>query len=130
VERLSAEVGKYLAAKSVDLVDRGVRQLDSVADRIQGTSGQTGVLATAGAAGAVRLAAGEPMRRAVLAAIMAGTRAQLRQMFGPNTSAGQKIVNVLKIILFVLLSLIAALLALILLPAAIVMLLISGNRDA
>jgi hypothetical protein len=129
LERLSEEAGKYLAAKSVDLVDRGVKKVNSLVGQIQGGSGEAGVLATAGAAGAVRLAAGESMRRAVLAALMAGAKAKLQHMFGPNVSVGQKIVNVLKIILFVLLALVALLLIIIILPVAIVFLLIAGNRD-
>jgi hypothetical protein len=128
LERLSEELAKYLVAKGADLVDRGVKKLGSVAEQVKSASEEAGVLGKAGAAGAMRLAAGESIRKAVWSAIAVGAKAQLQAMFGPEVSGSEKVLNVLKLILAILLAIIALLLLLILLPVVIVFVLIVGSR--
>jgi hypothetical protein len=127
-ERLSEELAKYLVAKGTDVVNRGVKKLGSVVEQVNSASEEAGVLGKAGAAGAMRLAAGESMRKAVGSAIAVGAKAKLQSMFGAEVGGSQKALNVLKLILAILLAIIALFLLLILLPAVIVFVLIVGSR--
>jgi hypothetical protein len=127
-ERLSEELAKYLAAKSADLINRAVNKLGSVVDQVKNASEEAGPLGAAGAAGAMRLAAGESMRSAVCSAIVAGAKAQLRSMFGPDIGGSRKALNVLILILGILLAIIALLILLLLLPALIIFLLVAGRQ--
>jgi hypothetical protein len=128
LERLSEELAKYLVAKSTDLVNRGVKKLGSVIEQVKSASEGSGVLGKAGAAGAMRLAAGDSMRRAVWGAIAAAAKAQLQSMFGAEVSGSKKALNVLILINGVILAIIALLILLILLPAVIIFLLVAGGQ--
>jgi hypothetical protein len=127
-ERLSEELAKYLVAKSADLINRGVNKLGSVVEQVKSASEEAGALGAAGAAGAMRLAAGESMHGAVRGAIVAGAKAQLRSMFGPDVDGSRKVLNVLILIFGILLAIIALLILLLLLPALIIFLLVGGRQ--
>lgn len=127
--QLSDAVKEYLVAVGSELISRVGDKVQEATEKVaERGPHEVGVAGQSGIAGALALAEGKSKAQAAWAAFMAGVRAKLHTMFGPDVSGGQKALNVLKLVLFVLAAIVALLLLAVLLPVVVVVLIIVGSR--
>lgn len=119
IERLLGELRKYLVVKSSDLIDRVGQTMESTVSQLAAESEELGVFGQAGMAGITKLAEGESFQKAAWSFVVAAIRAQLRSMFGPDRTFGQKVLNVLLLLIAVLTAIVVLVLLIVLVPVAL-----------